>query len=65
MFLIYRLISHCNTKFLLQFRRLDYGRPSLPVEAERAGADRQGPPPPKVHPRKVHQRLLQHQDKHG
>ncbi len=46
--------------FVLICRRLDYGRPSVPVEVDRACADSAQPPPAQVHAGEVHLRLLQH-----
>ena len=46
------------------FRRLDDGRPEVPVEARWTRPDCEGPPSAQVHPREVRLRLLQHQDKH-
>ena len=46
------------------FRRLDDGRPEVPMEEGRPGADHPRPPPAQVLPGEVRQRLLQHQDQH-
>jgi hypothetical protein len=43
-------------------RRVDDGRPEVPVEAGRSRPDRQGPPSAQVHPGEVRLGLLQHQD---
>jgi len=44
--------------------RLDDGRPEVPMEEGRPGADHPRPPPAQVLPGEVRQRLLQHQDQH-
>jgi hypothetical protein len=45
-------------------RRVDDGRPEVPVEAGWTSTDCEGPPPAQVHPGEVRLRLLQHQDQH-